>query len=141
MPKPFTAFVDIEQSLVGVVLSKIKNMRGVVGVGIDDGKPRYKNGHDTSPDEEQTRQHREPRGPRKLYETTGKEDLIKMMTGKPPMTTKQMADGFVARGRSPKSINSLCHVMKNEGELVLTNQGWALSKKLKDRLRHRKTRR
>jgi hypothetical protein len=132
MPKPFTAFVEIEQAYVGQVLMRLKGMRGVVGVGFDDGKKSKSNGHDVG----EPVVHR-ARGPYKKYETTGADELIKILHGKPPMTSTQLADAFRARGRSPKSINSLCHSMKKSGDLVLTEDGYTLSKKMRDRLRHR----
>lgn len=142
MAKLFPVLLHLERVAALDIIDKLEGMPGVAKMDFAFGKNKKKvkfgaNGADEPQD-------RPARGPYKKYQETGRDTLIKMLSGKPPMTARQLADAFEERGRSPKSINSLCHVMKKTGDLVLGEEGYTLSKKIKDRLRHRankKTRR
>lgn len=141
MPKPFLLGVEIEEMLVGPVMRAIKRLDGVVGV-IDldtqkksgDAMPRA-NGAGV------------PRGPYKQrkppgdFTETGEETVAKALHGKPPMTAKQLKDVFISQRRSPSSINSVLHKMKNQNEIQISpDGGYTLTKLMRDRMRSRKTR-
>lgn len=129
MTKPFYLTVGIDPAAVGPVIERLKKTKGVVQLDLGAAAPKKQkmNGADDG-----TRTHRG------TYTTTGREAIAAILKGKPPMTTGQLRDAFEAQGRSPASIASCVHTMKADGELVLTDSGYTLTKKMRDRLRHRK---
>jgi uncharacterized protein YpbB len=66
--------------------------------------------------------------------------VIKALYGKPPMSVPQLRDLFVAQGRSGKSISSVLHKLKKQGDVQIGDDGYMLTKKARDRMRHRKGR-
>jgi uncharacterized protein YpbB len=46
----------------------------------------------------------------------------------------------VAQGRSGKSISSVLHKLKKQGDVQIGDDGYMLTKKARDRMRHRKGR-
>ncbi len=131
MPKLFPINIEVEESKVGEVYRRLDNMEGVAKIKIGNTATSYSNGHDKEPRQST------PRGPQKVFKTTGQEAVIKMLYGAPPMTTGQLRDVFVSQGRSPSSINSVIHTMIKAGEAQVTDDGYTLTKKMRDRLRHR----
>ena len=129
MPKLFPIAIEVEESVVGKVYRMLDEMPGVAKIKIGDkavagGKPN--GAHE-----------REPRGPYKKYEAHGDDVVIKnLFASKVPLTSTHLKDHFVALGRAPTSVNSLIHIMKKRGDIELREDGYVLSKKLKDRLRH-----
>lgn len=132
MPKLFPIAIEVEESIVGKVYRLLDEMPGVAKIKIGDkavagGKPN--GAHE--PHE------RGARGPYKKYDAHGDEVVTKIMSAaKMPMTSTQLKDHFVALGRAPTSINSLIHIMLKRGDLERRPDGYVLSKKVKDRLRH-----
>jgi len=130
LPKLFPIAIEVEESVVGKVYRLLDEMPGVAKIKIGDkavagGKP---NG---------AHEPREPRGPYKKYDTPGDEVVMKFMSAsKVPLTSTHLKDHFVALGRAPTSINSLIHIMLKRGDLERRPDGYVLSKKVKDRLRH-----
>ena len=53
------------------------------------------------------------------------------------MSVRQLRDAFEAQGRSPASIASVLHNMKSNGEVKLTDDGYTLTKLMRDRMRNR----
>ena len=127
MPKPHFIGLEIEEAAFGAVMHKLEGMQGIIkfhwNLDSKDKKAAKPNGHS------------QPRG---QFETTGQEAVADILNGKPPMTTAQLRDVFKAQGRSPASIASVLHTMKANGELKLTDDGYTLTKLMRDRLRHRK---
>jgi hypothetical protein len=133
MPKPFLLGVEVEEIALGNLMRRIGVMPGVVRIHWDFKAALGKHSKADKPNGVHK--------PRKVYETTGEDALLELMHGKPPMTPSQMADGFKAIGRSPKSTSSLLHQLKKTGQVQRAENGaWKLSSKARDKLRHRKAR-
>lgn len=137
MPKPFYVEVAIEESSFGSVMRKLDSMDGVISINWDadrdrGAKPkRYANGGDDEP--------RKPSAPRPVYETTGNEAMLDMLyKSKTPMSSRQLGDAFAAAGRARASIASVLDKLKKAGDIQNTFEGYALTKKARDRLRKRK---
>lgn len=131
MPKPFLIGVEVEEIAFGRVMRKIDELPGVVKIHLSFSKEKLggkPNG---------AGQTRGPYKTRGTFEKTGQEAIIDALNGKPPMTLAQLRDVFVAQKRSPKSISSCLHEMFNEGEVQRTDDGYTLTKKVRDRLRSR----
>lgn len=130
MPKLFPIHIDVEELAVGKVMRLLHNMPGVAKVHLDFGIPKKANGEMPPP--------RAFNRPRKQFATTGEDDALKLLS-KGAMATKVIRDHFADMGRSPASINSVLHALKQNGDAKLSDNGeWVLTKKAKDRLRHRK---
>ena len=128
MPKPFMIGVEIEEVAFGAVMRKIDALPGVVKIHLNLNKD--KNGPAAKPNG--------TGNTRGSFDTTGKEALGALLFKTSPLTASQLKQAFVAEGRSPASISSVLHSMKTDGDIKLTDQGYVLSKKMRDRLRHRK---
>jgi hypothetical protein len=126
MPKPFVLGVEIEEGSLGKVMRRINALPGVVNIIMNfDARPKAA---------------AKPNGsgqPRGTFEATGQQALAAILNGKPPMTTRQLRDAFEAQGRSPASIASVLHNMKTNGEIKMVDDGYTLTKVMRDRLRHR----
>jgi hypothetical protein len=135
MPKLFPIHIEVEELAVGKVMRQLHNTPGVAKVNLDLGTPKL-NGAERGP--------RGPYAPRKQsvqLDETGDQAVAKSLFGKPPMTTSQLRDVFLAQGRSAKSINSVLHKMKHDGEVQSSDGHWSLTKLMRDRMRHRKAKR
>jgi len=127
MPKPFVLGVEIEEGSLGKVMRRINALPGVVNIIMNfDARPKAAKPNGSG----------KPRG---TYETTGQEALAAILNGKPPMTTRQLRDAFEAQGRSPASIASVLHNMKTNGEIKMVDDGYTLTKLMRDRLRHHRS--
>ena len=125
MPKPFVLGVEIEEGSLGKVMRRINALPGVVNIIMNfDARPKAGKPNGSG----------QPRG---TYETTGQEALAAILNGKPPMTTRQLRDAFEAQGRSPASIASVLHNMKTNGEIKMVDDGYTLTKLMRDRMRNR----
>jgi hypothetical protein len=133
LPKLFPIAIEVEESVVGKVYRMLDEMPGVAKIKIGDkavagGKPN--GAHEP--------QERGVRGPYKKYDAHGDDVVMKiLLASKMPLTSTHLKDHFVALGRAPTSINSLIHIMKKRGDIEVRDDGYVLSKKVKDRLRHR----
>lgn len=128
MPKLFPIHVEVEELAVGKVMRLLHNTPGVAKVNLNLGEPKPKaNGA------------RKPYGPRKKYETSGNDEIVKLLSNT-NRSTPELASDFDALGRSPVSVNSAIHTLQKAGEVKRTPDGlkWMLTKKAKDRLRQRK---
>jgi hypothetical protein len=135
VPKPYLLGVEIEEVSVGPVMRAIKRLDGVIGVlDLDTQKksgaelPRA-NGANVA---------RGPYKPRGQFDVSGEDVVAKALLSEPLMTAGQFKRLFVSQGRSQHSINSVLHGMKQRGELNSSPDGYSLTKKMRDRLRHRK---
>lgn len=126
MPKLFPIYLEVEQVAVGAVVTMLNKTPGVVHIDLERKKPKA-NGHAGET---------KPRG---QYATGGDVEIENILFDNSPMTTNQLAAAFDQLGRSPKSVHSLVHRMKNDGVIVSGDDGYSLSKKARDRVRHRKT--
>jgi hypothetical protein len=129
MPKLFSISIKVEEIAVGRVMSLLHHTAGVAKLDLDmgDAKPKPNGSH-------------KPTGkPKKAYEIPNKDFLFEVLgKAKSPISAGQLKKAFTEDGRGPASVNSLVWLLKNEGLLGNTGDGWFLTKKMKDRLRHRK---
>lgn len=129
MPKLFPINLEVEELAVGRVMRQLHNMPGVAKVSLDMGAPKKPNGD--------ARGLRGPYKPRKTFETSGTDEVAKLLYKK-QMSTPQLSEAFAAMGRSPASTSSILHELKND-QLIKRSEdgeGWVLTKKMRDRMRH-----
>ena len=132
--KPFYIIVGLDPPVATAMIDKLKKSDAVVSLDLALPPRKAKsNGLDTGMGTNGSA----PRQ-RGSYEATGQETIAKILNGKPPMTTPQLRDAFAAAGRSPHSIASCIDTMKKAGEVTKGPQGYTLTKKMRDRLRHSK---
>jgi hypothetical protein len=132
MPKLFSISIKVEEIAVGRVMSLLHHTAGVAKLDLDmgDAKPKPNGKAPTYTGK-----------PKKTYEIQNKDFLIGVLAkAKGPISAKQLKEAFTEDGRGPASVNSLVWLLKNEGLLGNTGDGWFLTKKMKDRLRHRVSR-
>lgn len=128
MPKTFPISIQVEDAFVAKVMRQLHHMPGVADIKLEFGTPRHQ---------------RKSNG---LDDTTQKkfadkaEDYIGELLNKSPMPTAVIRDHFADVGRSPGSVSSSLNLMLKAGEIKRAPDGksWALTKKMKDRLRYRK---
>ena len=130
MSKLFYVTLGLDNSLAGPIITKMKKTRGIVTLELASGPAK-------EPKPNGALNGGGPRA-RGAYEATGQQAIAKILNGKPPMTTPQLRDAFAAMGRSPASIASCIDTMKKAGEVAKGPQGYTLTKKMRDRLRHAK---
>lgn len=125
MPQLFPIYIEVEEIYVGKVIRLLDRTPGVANVDLQRGKkPKVK-----------------PNGearPRGQYATPGNVEIEEILFDESPMTTNQLAEEFGRRGRSPKSVHSLVHKMKNDKVIVPTDDGYLLAKSARDRVRLRR---
>lgn len=132
MPKLFPINIEVEEAVVGKVYRMLDGLAGVAKIKIGDSSGHGK-----------TNGAGEPRGPYKVrkpavhLEETGEEAVANALFKKSPQETAVLRGLFAEQGRSAASISSVLHSMKTKGDIVNTSDGYALSKKARDRLRHR----
>lgn len=143
MAKPIHVELKIERSAFFETMDRIGKLHGVVDVLWDPQKIFKPNG---------TANTAEPRGPRGPYKKkrpstkietksglSGKNFVLKLLE-KGPMATAELGEAFVADGRAKSSTASTINHLK-VADLIRYDEklvGYVLSKKMKDRLRHRK---
>lgn len=132
MPKLFPINIEVEEAAVGKVFRILNDMPGVAKIKLGAvEKSRGKLNGGGEPHEPRTRK------AYRKFETTGEELITSVLFKQGAKTTQQLRDLFVAEERSPASVSSQLHEMKNSDEIKSTPDGWVLSKKARDRLRHR----
>lgn len=131
MPKTFPILIDVEEIAVGRVMRMLNKLPGVAKLHLDLEGVGKSNGAG--------RTHSADRKPHGRFEVSGEEAILQALNGRPPMTSAQLAGAFEAQGRSPKSISSCLHKLRSEGLINSTHDGYSLTKKSRDRLRHRKS--
>jgi hypothetical protein len=133
MPKLFPINIEVEELAVGKVMRLLNSTPGVAKLHLDlEHKNNKLNGGTP----------RGPYAPRKQpvsLEETGEEVVGKALYAKSPMTVSELREKFLEQGRSKSSISSVVHTMKNNGDLVSGPDGYSLSKKMRDRMRHKKS--
>jgi hypothetical protein len=132
MPKLFSISIKVEEIAVGRVMSLLHHTAGVAKLDLDmgDAKPKKPNGA-----------HPATRKPKKSYEIPNKDFLIGVLAkAKGPISAGQLKEAFTEDGRGAASINSLVWQFKKDGLVDNKGDGYFLTKKMKDRLRHRVSR-
>jgi len=133
MPRFHRISIEVEEVAVGIVMRVLHTTPGVARVHYDMDEIGYKQ----TKAQRNGSTHGLTGRPRKRYEMKG-HDLLMQILGKAgrPMVTGALAKAFEAAGRG-KSIASAVHRLRQEGLIETTVEGYVLSRKAKDRLRHR----
>ena len=132
MPRPFTIEVVIEESSFGSVMRKLDGMPGVININWDADRDR---GKKAKPNGTAGK----PRQPRPAYDKPARDVLLEALHGK-SMRSGEIRDAFVAAGRAPSSFASVIHLLKQSGDVQSTSEGYTLTKKARDRMRHKSKR-
>lgn len=132
MPKPIDITVTVEEIAVGRVMRILHNTPGVLTIDWDMGDPKHTNGA-----------HATKGKPRQSYGVRGSDLMAQtLFKANRPMGSGDLRDAFEKAGRSPNSIASIIHALKAQGIIEYSttgkSAGYVLTKKMKDRLRHRK---
>src|SRR5262245_53185544 len=134
MPRLFPITVEVEEIKVGRVMRQLQKSPDIVTVTAGGSNPKAAktNGAGEMPS---------PRAytgkPRPSYAVKGADELLKFLS-RAPRTTAELRADFQIAGRSPASVASLTHELKNTGRIKKAPDGekWTLTKKERDRLRH-----
>lgn len=126
MPKTFPILIDVEEIAVGRVMRILNKLPGVAKLHLDmgGGKPKA-NGPVAN------------RPPYRKFSSKAEEDILAALyTGK-QLTSAQLRDVFVAKGRAPGSVASSLTQAQRDGDIARAKigDGWVLTKKARDRLR------
>jgi hypothetical protein len=123
MPKPFMLGVEVEEIALGKVMRALNNMPGIVKLHMNLHPKAEKSSHAGKP--------------RNAFNQTGP-DLVVEALAKEPMATAKVRQLFIDAGRSYHSINSVLHNLRKAGLIDNADGVWKLTKKMKDRLRHKR---
>ncbi len=123
MGKPHLIGIEIAEESVGVALRKIPQLPGFVALHMKVDAPTVRSNGAAH---------------RGQYSEPGHVAICSTLYGKPPMTTKQLQDAFVAAGRRPLSVNSAVHAAIKAGDVKRTPDGYTLTKIARQRLRRAK---
>jgi hypothetical protein len=130
MPKPFMLGIEVEEIALGKVMRALNNMPGIVKLHMDL-HPKAKK------PESNSHGHGHTGKPRNVFKQSGKDYALEILA-KGPMQIAKVRQFFIDDGRSRHSINSVLFNLKSEGLVELRDGNWSLTKKMKNRLRHRK---
>jgi hypothetical protein len=133
MPKLFSISIEVEEVAVGRVMRLLHNTEGVAKIDMSMGDAKPKTNGSGKP-------HGSAGKTQNRYEMPNKDFLIKLLEKGTPLSMGHLQKAFKENGRSEKSVNSLAHLIKHEGLIENKGEGYVLSKKMKDRLRHQNTR-
>jgi hypothetical protein len=133
MPRFFTVRLQVEEVALGPVMRQLNNMPGVAKFNLDLEDMKY-----TAPNGKASHQPRGKRMRRGAYELRGTDYLVQLLSkADKPLRTGELQELFSKNGRG-KSIASAIHALRKDGLVETTPAGYMLTKKMKDRLRHRK---
>jgi len=128
MPKPMTITVKVEEIAFGKIYRLLDTQSGVIEISYHaEGPSKLKpNGHASG-----------TRKSRADFKITGKDFLLQSLyKNSQPLSNSGVKALFIADGRSGSSPNSILDELKKEGLLLRKPEGYVLSKKARDRLRH-----
>ena len=136
MPRLHKISLEVEEVAVGTVMRALHNMAGVVAVNYHMDEIGYKQRKSKRSNGAQPPHAGKPR---KSFAVTGSDYLLRLIgKAKAPLTNAAARKAFLADGRSENSINSVVHLLRTEGLIgYAPDGGYILTKKQKDRLRHR----
>lgn len=127
MPKTFPILIDVEEIAVGRIMRVLNKMPGVAKLHLDmaNEKPAKANGS--------------TRPPHKKFPNKAEEDIIDALFARGQMTTANMKELFIEKGRQPQSVGSGLTTAKNNGDVKKADsgEGWVLTKATRDRMRSR----
>lgn len=128
MPKLFSVHIQVEEVALGRIMRLLNQTPGVAKFDLE--LAHKANGHAKPA-------HASKGVPRKTYEVTGRDFMAKIFAKtKRPLKLADLRNAFDKDGRSPKSIASVVHRLKNEGLVEARNgEGYMATKKLRDRAR------
>jgi hypothetical protein len=121
--------IAVEEIAFGKIYRLLDTMPGVVSISYHAEGPKDKAAS-------------KPNGkigkPRNSYEVTGNDFMLGFMyKNDGPYPTARLREAFSKAGRSPASVASLLHKAKANGSVENRDDGYVLTKKVRDRLRHK----
>lgn len=133
MPKLHSIHIQVEEVAVGYVMRVLNTTPGVAKINYD------ADGFQAKPNKKPNGSYNQGK-PRAAGKGINGQQFIVQLLAKAggPLTQGDLANAFEKDGRSRASPPSSIDGLKKQGLIVSTGQGYALSKKMKDRLRHRK---
>lgn len=131
MAKPFLIELYVQRTAGLDAIERVKKIPGFIAYDLPSLRQHKPNGSAEKSEQ------RGARGPYKKYDMQGDEAVTRILFGKPPMTSSQLKAAFIELERSPASVNSLIHIMQKRGDLVRVDDGYTLSRKVKDKIRHK----
>jgi|SRR5215467_15109720 len=129
MPKLFTVTIGIEEIAFGRVMRLLHHTEGVAKIDWDmgDAFPAKANGAERAPHK------------RGAYGMTGKDFIVQaLVRANKPVRGTDFKRLFEKDGRPGSSIASPINELRERGLISSTPEGYVLTRKMKDRLRHRK---
>lgn len=132
MPKFHSITIDVEEVAVGYVMRLLHNTPGVAKVhyNLDEAGTNKTNGKALYPNAGRLRRN---------YGITGHDLIVQLLVKENrPMRTGELQDLFERAGRSRGAVNSSTHMARQQEMIESTPEGYVLTRKMKDRLRHRK---
>jgi len=132
MPKLFPIHIEVEEVALGRVMRILHHTEGVAKIDLqmEEPAPRPKlkkpNGH-------------APHAVRDKFEIKGTDFVIEMLDkANGPIRHNAIRQAFVNKGRAPGSANYCLYGLAQEGLVQSTKEGYVLTKKMKDRLYHKR---
>jgi hypothetical protein len=123
VPKTFPILIEVEEIAVGKVMRLLNKTAGVAKLHLNLEQQSHKSNGVSAP---------RTRG---KFEISGRAAVGDLLYDKSPQRTAALRDAFAAQGRSPASINSVLNAMLQDKEISQGADGYALTKKMRDRLR------
>jgi hypothetical protein len=120
-----TITIAVEEAIFGKVYRLLDTMPGVVSLTY------HAEGAKTKPNGK-------AKTPRGSFDISGHDALLAFLYKTHPAKLSDLRAAFEKMGRSPNSIPSLMHALKGEGSIASSPEGYTLTRKARDRLRHRK---
>jgi len=126
MPKTFPIMIEVEEIAVGKVMRQLNKMPGVAKLHLNMEPPSKKANGISQP-------------PYKKFDQKAEEFILELLGKSQPTPTRVLRDHFADVGRRPGSTSSALNLLKKDGLIKPDDDNaWVLTKKAKDRLRHKK---
>jgi hypothetical protein len=145
MPKPLVITIAVEEIAFGKIFRTLDGAPGVISLTFHQAEsPKHKSLTNGADQEDEPRPPKQKKSskvgkPRPIFAITGRDFLMNNLR-KSPMTRAALGAAFVKAGRSAASVSSLTHTAINQGDIEKTADGYMLTRKAKDRLRHKQSR-
>lgn len=132
MPKTFPIVIDVEEVAVGRVMRLLNKTPGVAKfhLDLDREQKQFTNG--------EARAHSPDRKPYARFDVPGEDVVLEALQKKSPLIGRELGEIFANQGRSSKSISSCLYKLRTSDMIKSTPEGFILTKKARDRMRHRK---
>ena len=135
MPRFHKIHLDVEEVAVGPVMRLLHTTPGVVNIHYDVDEIGYK--QIKKPNGAAPHGNAGKRRRSRHYGIKGSELILQLLSKNETLRTSQLEDAFVKAGRG-RGVASAVYELKSAGLVETTPAGYVLTRKAKDRLRHRK---